>query len=157
VSTSLFIDSGQDAGWAAFDGDRLLSCGLGQPMFEVPEIVVMELPNVGRSGARGKVNANSLVLTAARGAFLAGTMTPDRCVYVLPEWWKGQLPKDVTEKRARAALRGIGEFDPVIGGVSGLGAKAHNVWDAIAMGLVWHGRIKGMRIKQSKPLFRSEK
>lgn len=162
---SLFIDSDQHTGWAEFgpyfDGatNRLLACGLG--LGDVitgvtPSLVVFELPVALRTGGRGKVNANSLILTAARGAYAAGLCNMDRDAdvrYVTPEQWKGQLPKEVTMERGLYALT-VAEKELILRSLEGVAKSLHNnVWDAIAMGLVWHGRIRGMRIRGSKPLF----
>ncbi len=55
--------------------------------------------------------------------------------------WKGNLPKDVTERRALKLLTGE-ELEVVEKGLKGLRKSwHHNVWDAIALGLWRTGRM----------------
>jgi hypothetical protein len=103
---------------------------------------VIELPQIYR-GALMKGDPNDLVKVAVQvGRFaerLEETCRKD-VELVKPATWKGQIPKDVHHRRARARLLAeeVRVLERVLLGVPA--AKQHNVLDAVALGLYAVGR-----------------
>lgn len=100
-----------------------------------PFDAAVEVPQVYVAG-RAKGSGNDLVrLALFAGAVLGAGAKGSR--WYLPAQWKGQLPKEVSVARTRGALL-RGELDHVElpSGRRGVrAALAHNVWDAVGIGL----------------------
>lgn len=136
--------------WAPLDGDRWgLARAVLAPVEDPRDAVVaarelaagpfvafVEVPQIYRAG-RSKGSPLDLVrVSLFAGAILgAGSRGSAWCH---PAGWKGQTPKDVSEDRTRAALF-RGEIDYVELPRTKRGKVdrelAHNVWDAIGIGL----------------------
>lgn len=97
---------------------------------------VVELPQV-YVGARQKGDQNDLIqLAAVVGALcMAFEGVPQR-VY-LPAEWKRQVPKNIMNERALARLEPP-EAENI---TSRRKSLRHNVLDAVAIGLKFHGRL----------------
>lgn len=63
------------------------------------------------------------------------------CLLVLPSEWKGQVPKQIHEKRILGALSGQ-ELSRVPGRSELAASKRHNVIDAVGLGLWKLGRLE---------------
>lgn len=145
----LYIDPGKHAsGWALFENQLLRRAGFSPPkLFSlyVNEITI-ERPQV-YAPSRSKGDPNDLIdLAIVAGRWIglypsaAIVCTGDR-IGVYPRDWKGQLPKRVTERRARGALEPSElEIVPKIARTSG----GSDMWDAIALGLV---RLRRLRMR----------
>lgn len=95
--------------------------------------VVLEMPRVYPGPA--KVDLNDLLdLAGVNGAVVSAIQVP-AVTHYFPSDWKGQQPKPVTLKNIRAALR-EGESNVIVT----VGAKDHNTYDAIGIGLYHHRR-----------------
>ena len=122
------IDPGIDTGWAEIVDGKLVRAGLGDPRYEFERFtsarkVYIECPRIYPTGTP---NPNDLIKLAVmvgrydelfRGANL-----------IAPSDWKGQLPKEVTARRARARFP---DLDKWLVGVAK--SKQHNVLDAIGI------------------------
>ncbi|TXH59210.1 MAG: hypothetical protein E6Q97_00360 [Desulfurellales bacterium] len=88
------------------------------------------------------IDANDLISIAVTGAWLAGrfTATPPRLVS--PGKWKGNLPKDVCQKRAEGLLEDSELAAIETGLVDWHPHLHHNAWDAVALGLYGVKRFK---------------
>jgi hypothetical protein len=140
----LAIDPGKDTGWAWFLEGRLINAGVvdgdeprGYPAPLGPgDEVIAEKPCYRRSGSGRKSTPDDLVTLGMRLGLVLGTLgfahVPTRLV--LPGEWKGQLPKAVCENRIRQALQRT-ELDAAHAAAARLGAKGHNLWDAVGLGL----------------------
>lgn len=139
----LAIDPGVDTGWAYFRWNSdFLRCGLGDPRkltfdhADPVECVIIECPQV-YSARLSKGDPNDLIKLAVRVGRYAEYFEhvhKAKLVLVLPAEWKGQLPKEVTEVRARESLC---ETERARVGVCMRDiakSKQHNVWDAISLG-----------------------
>jgi hypothetical protein len=145
----LAIDPGSDTGWALFRSDGILyGCGLGDPrlsekhrMGDITEVVI-ECPYV-YPGGKTK-DPNAIVTLALNAGTWAGRYERCNVRYVRPWQWKGQTPKEIHHERIRAKLD-ASETAIVTGGTARFGArlpksKAHNVLDAVGLGLFAVGR-----------------
>lgn len=127
----LAIDPGRDTGWARFDDQRLTLCGLTHPddyraTFAPmrPDKVIIERPTI-YPGAR---NGDDIVTLAARmGMIKAQFGCP--IDEVEPRRWKHQTPKEIHNRRVIMQLAGNERA------LLPKGAKAHNVIDAVGLGL----------------------
>jgi len=101
------------------------------------DVVVIELPQIYKVR---KVDPNDLARLAALGGELAEASGAKHVEYVLPAEWKGQTPKAIAQARAHAALTAY-----ELKGVAAIPQKtlAHNMWDAIGIGLARLGRLPG--------------
>ena len=144
----LSIDPGKSHyAWAWWGNeDRLKACGriggvgwsrsdaMGHLRFKDRiERCVIELPQVYQQ-RRWKGDPNDLIQVALTvGALEAQIHCPD-ILLVKPHQWKGSVPKDIMGKRIMGKLtedeRRVAEA-----GMAGLGAKKHDVVDAIGIGL----------------------
>jgi hypothetical protein len=148
MSTLLAIDPGESTGFAAFR-HGVLSCAWpatihAEPIRELGTIrgydaCVIERPRF--YPGQSKVDANDLIVLALRAGILAQAVAATSTRFVAPSDWKGQLPKNVCHVRIRAILSpleaGILERD-----TRKLAASvAHNVLDAVGIGLFALGRF----------------
>jgi hypothetical protein len=125
--------------------------GAWQPMAEAVRLwatyrtledttLVVELPQV-YVRARSKGDPNDLIdLAAVVGALVA--YFPVGATVYLPAEWKGQVPKEIIHARAASALSAWETRQITYPKRKGL---AHNVLDAVALGLCHLGRTPGMR------------
>lgn len=102
--------------------------------------LVFEWPQV-YAGPQNKINANDLLTLAGVDAAIA-TRIPAAVAQYLPREWKGQLPKgEAFEARVKDRL------GPEVANVTlPRGGLAHNVWDAIGIGLFFFGRFERKRV-----------
>lgn len=134
------VDPGVHASGLAVFTDGLLSAAYytGDPtvLDWVPADakVIVELPQVYR---HGKGDPNDLVDLA----FAAGRITRrfELVATTRPGQWKGQTPKAVHHARVRKAL--LPAEEDVLARAQVARAKAHNVLDAVALGLWRLGRL----------------
>jgi len=144
-------------GWAMWTDDVLVAAGLATTRAYSLEVRLKEIEAIVKFECAGrfvhevvieqmqvytldkqKGDQNDLIdlsLLGGRLSALAETLT-----LVRPGTWKGQVPKSVLAKRARATL-GPGELQAFKRGVTGVAKSAHhNVWDAVGIGLWRLGR-----------------
>lgn len=148
MRTLLSIDPGMCTGWAFFRAGMLERCGVttvDAPLCPALALIphcsdlVVEWPQVYRPG-QSKGDPNDLIKVAVEvgrwieRADLAGaaTSTPT------PNEWKGQVPKGVHHARAKGCLTPseLGTL-PILPE-----SKAHNMLDAVALGLWRLGRLR---------------
>lgn len=93
-----------------------------------------------RAGARGG-DPNDLLPLAGAAAAVAALRGGARCSAYLPAEWKGQLPHEALELRVRARLspEELAVLDAAAGEAGKMGA--HNVVDAVGVGLHHLGRL----------------
>lgn len=103
--------------------------------------LVFEWPQV-YAGPQNKINANDLLTLAGVDAAIA-TRIPAAVTQYLPREWKGQLPKgEAFEARVKDRLG-----RPEVANVTlPRGGLAHNVWDAVGIGLFFFGRFERKRV-----------
>lgn len=96
--------------------------------------LVIEIPQIYDS-AHQKGDQKDLVDLAVISGAIAGACrnSVTNMLFVRPAEWKGQTPKHITEIRARACLSSAEKRCTVLAAKAK--TKAHNVWDAIALGL----------------------
>lgn len=156
----LAIDPGRDTGWAYFVNRRLVACGhinieklfkqtpyeaFGIAHFEGVE-VILEGPAiypVGRKQKGGKISDASIVKLALRTGEIrqllrgagADTEYTDQ-----PKQWKGNVPKEITQRRVLAVLDAT-ETKLLYATISARSKTLnHNMVDAVGIGLWKIGR-----------------
>lgn len=109
------------------------------PRMALPTIVVIEKPKV-YATQHQKGDQRDLIDLAVLIGAVVSVLAPiaDRVELVEPWQWKGQAPKQVIASRAAAAL---GEEELARVELPSL-SRAHNVWDAVGIGLWRLGRDK---------------
>lgn len=146
----LGIDPGLDTGWCVVDGQRIVSCGLGEtwPSSKF-DLAVIERPHVYRPGKNKKqVDPNDLITLAIqvgeykRQVSLSGTPVK----LVEPGTWKGQVPKEIHHARIIADLSPEDAATVVQGLARVAESKAHNVLDGVALAL-WASKRPAFRTK----------
>lgn len=118
----------------------------GEIRFEFPNIirlnVIIEWPQIYAGAIRAgksKVDPNDLLaLTAVAGA-IAARYNGSNILTVRPREWKGQMTKAVTEYRILDRLEGS-EIDVLTLAKREAGSFAHNIVDAVGIGLCYVGR-----------------
>ena len=145
----LSVDPGtRDMGWALWDKGRLVDCGMARgrdwvstvgnmPPFPV-ERVVIEDQQIYRNS---KIDAHALLAVArVVGAvvFYYGNEGRRRVTLVAPREWKGQLPKEVCNKRTVGKLEAMERV--VLNSKKYPKSLQHNLLDAIGIGLWALGR-----------------
>lgn len=99
------------------------------------DAVAIERPQV-YVHSRAKGDPNDLITLALVAGAIAGGMRASRTKLLVVEYrpaeWKGQVPKHVMEKRVR---RSLADHEHERVQLPSAGALAHNVWDAIGIGL----------------------
>lgn len=124
------IDPGLDTGYAVIIDGKLERAGLGDPR-NVSYIcastrVYIECPRIYPTGTP---NPNSLITLAVMvGEYKEYFRSASKVTLVAPSDWKGQLPKEVTARRARARFPDLDRW--LVGVAPG---KRHNVLDAISI------------------------
>ena len=143
--THLTIDPGtKEMGWALWEDNELSMCGLARgknwletvqalPKFTVERLTIEDQQIYRRS----PINAHSLLAVArVVGATVAYYQFP-KFVLVPPATWKGQLPKDVCNRRTLSKLT-ESELHQVEVAPCPVSLK-HNLLDAVGIGL-WAAR-----------------
>lgn len=132
----LAIDPGKDTGWALFSSEKsLLTCGVGRPPYERGRFTLIERPQI-YSAKHMKGDPNDIITLAINvGEHKARSEDVGAVVQmVLPQEWKGQVPKEIHGRRILAACT---EQDMrVVTTASAMlpGSKVHNMIDAIGLG-----------------------
>lgn len=96
---------------------------------EAQKYWIAECPQI-YQGGKQKGDPNDLIALA----LVIGGLPCAR--YYKPSEWKGQVPKDITLKRIKAKL-----FSEELKTIDLAGAKSHNIFDAIGIGLFHLGRL----------------
>ncbi len=104
------------------------------------DALVIEVPRV-YTGAKSTGDANDLISISLVAGAAIGAVQASCAVHLRhPHQWKGQQPKGVVSARSRESLdeneRDI--FDAL---TRAYGAKAHNAFDAVGIGLHHLGRL----------------
>ena len=161
---SFFVDPGlKCCGWALFRDMYLKKAGLSRTksatveertrdhcnnltmagLLDKADIVIIEKPQV-YVQRLWKGDPNDLIdLSIVVGGILSCTRPTVITRVVTPQQWKGQLPKDVTDARARRTLTKRGEMqavdNPVVLGQpkSAPDSLLNNMMDAISIGLTY--------------------
>ena len=112
---------------------------IGDVLFTNPHAVIIELPRIHAVTRGGKADPADIIRLATLVGALAQFWTMQGSIVRLiePSEWKGQTPKDVTQRRCRAALD-LAESPRVW--LPSAASKAHNVWDAVGIALWSVGR-----------------
>ena len=155
------IDPGKKTGWAVFEGRTLSSAGVsksedlfrptrrdarGEPCGELPEplfpaetLVLIEMP---RWYPRDHKDVNDLLDLAVQVGEIKRFYESQRCTVKLvwPRSWKGNVPKDVTNRRTVAALSP--EELARVPVRPRAKTPDHNCLDAIGLGLHELGRLR---------------
>ena len=138
------IDPGKHAsGIAEFDGGILTYAWLGNSVSLNADEFVVEIPQVYRTGLR-KGDPNDLIDLAFAAGMMIGQADPHDSIdttKVRPSVWKGQAKKDVIRRRIEKRLQ-ASEMQVMAAVDRVTGAKAHNVWDAVGIGMWRLGRFK---------------
>lgn len=115
--------------------------------WKVDEIAV-EWPRIYASRIRegsSKADPNDLLALTGVGAALVALLAPARATSYVPSDWKGQLTKEATEARIRSRFHQY-ELEIAVRGAEAARSKAHNMFDAIGIGLHHLGRFERKRI-----------
>jgi hypothetical protein len=106
--------------------------------------VVIEWPQVYTQG-KLKGDPNDLLPLVGVGVAICA-LAPNAFYHAYkPREWKGQAPKEVTHNRAKGALS-VPEFRILFDAEKAAGSKAHNLIDAVALGLFHLGRLNPKRV-----------
>lgn len=146
--TRIFVDPGDKTGVAVFERTRLQAAytvafkefTVWQPWVLTQAII--ETPVYRRND---RVDPNKIIALARKVGWLERGFSefgvPVKLVK--PHEWKGSMPKSVTKARALRVLTEaeLGVIDP---------KASHDAWDAIAMGLWYHGLVPGPGRSSSK-------
>jgi hypothetical protein len=137
----LSIDPGtKEMGWALWEDNELQMCGLARgtnwvesvkalPKFSIIKLTIEDQQIYRRSS----INAHSLLAVArVVGAVVAYYDFP-QCVLVPPAKWKGQVPKDVCNRRTLAKLTDDELHQVTIAPCPP--SLKHNLLDAVGIGL----------------------
>lgn len=109
------------------------------------DALVIEIPQVYETRARSKGDPNDLIqLAACVGAIVGQLPTGVEVSCVKPAEWKGQVKKEVTQARCLTILT---EEEKQRIKLPSAKSLAHNVWDALGLGL-WHLDRLGIRTKR---------
>lgn len=100
-------------------------------------VVVTEYPQAYRAQHQKGDQADLIELAGAVGA-VSYALGAERLVGYLPREWKGQVPKEVHNRRIRSKLT---DAELAVLTAIRAGALEHNVVDAIGIGLVHLGRL----------------
>lgn len=120
--------------WAAFANVDVIAA-------EWPKVYASRI----RAGDMDGQDPNDLIALSAVDAALAAML--DRPVHsYYPSDWKGQMTKGACQQRIEKRLDGE-EMVELIKGTTAAGrGKAHNVWDAVGIGLHHMGRFERQRV-----------
>jgi len=139
----LAFDPGTTTGWSLFDDGVLVSGGKmtkkkimagDVPDFGKIDLLLIEMPKIYPAG-RQKKPPNDIIQTAILAGHLSGLYRKTSLLveFVLPEDWKGSIPKEIHQLRIWRALS-TEEKSRLL--------KDHNTVDAAGIGL-W--RIRRLR------------
>lgn len=130
----LAVDPGADQGWALFESGCLVACGLGAPPVRAAGArTIIERPHPIKTRAPVK----DIITLAIRAGETGGARRVDgaEVEYVEPATWMGgSIPTKVNQARIRRRLSGA-ERDIVEAAEKAAKSKAHNVLDAVGIGL----------------------
>lgn len=136
---TLAIDPGLSTGWALFLGTQLVQCGLGPPPFGFAmgpglDRTAIERPEVYTEKRLQKGDPNNLITLAIMvGVYICKSVTKD--IYTpLPKTWKGQVPKEIHNRRVLSALTPFEKDIYAVGVVNVAPSERNNVIDAIGLG-----------------------
>lgn len=107
-------------------------------MGPVTSDMYLEVPQV-YGGPRAE-DPNDLIDLAGVDGAIASRYASSNLNFFLPRQWKGQVPKDKMTQRIKEQL-----FDFELARVKSAGAKDHNTYDAIGIGLFVLGRLEKRR------------
>jgi hypothetical protein len=124
---ALFIGDQLATAWLEEKGPRAIWSAV-DPKWREHVRVIVEVPQVyGRSRSKG--DPNDLINVALVAGAIVGLFPNTRIVR--PREWKGDVPKEVVERAAREV---IGDRIAAVQ-FPKRRALAHNIWDAVALGL----------------------
>jgi hypothetical protein len=103
---------------------------------------VSEIPQVYREGQSANVDPADLTNLAGVVGAVIGALNPNEVHTYVPAKWKGQVPKDIHNKRILARLDA--EERAILDAVKCPASLKHNVIDAVGIGLFHLGRIGGV-------------
>ncbi len=134
------IDPGVKACGVAWFDNGALSIARLVPVRDLRKIrqdtdLVIEMPRIYPGSDQRKGDLNDLLNLAAVVGFCEGLFLCDQKRY-FPSIWKGQVPKMVMVERIKKTLSEAERACVVLAG-----AKSHNVWDAVGIGLFHLGRL----------------
>lgn len=131
-------DTSEVAAMVGALAERLAAWGLPQ---RAPRVLAVERPQIYAQG-KGKGDPNQLIPLAEIGAGLACTLVWDRLVTYRPRQWKGTIDGDTMVARI-AATGPRSLLTPEEHACVDLpcASLAHNVWDAVGIGLHHLGRL----------------
>lgn len=107
--------------------------------------LAVEWPRVYATAIRrgdSKADPNDLLPLAGVDAAIASILGGVPVYSYVPSEWKGQMPKDVCQRRVKTRLS-LAESH--IAETATSGASGHNVWDAVGIGLHHLGRFAPQR------------
>ncbi len=106
---------------------------------EIPPVraVTLECPQVYRAGLQ-KGDPNDLIAISLVAGLVSGIVGAQEIKTLAPREWKGQVPKEIMQKRIVARLSEEELACVALPSAKGL---AHNVWDAVGIGLSGLGRL----------------
>ena len=143
--THLTIDQGtKEMGWALWEDNELQICGIARgqnwveavlalPKFTIERLTIEDQQIYRKS----PINAHSLLAVArVVGAVVAYYQFP-KFVLVPPAKWKGQLPKDVCNRRTLSKLTDSELYQVEVAPCPA--SLKHNLLDAVGIGL-WASR-----------------
>lgn len=110
--------------------------------------LALEWPRIYASRIRAgqtKEDPNDLLALAAVGSAINTFFCTGRTYSYTPSEWKAQMEKDVCEAYVRRRLA-PSELAAAEVGAKAAKSKAHNMWDAIGIGLHHLGRMKPKRV-----------
>lgn len=107
------------------------------------DTLVLEVPQT-YGGRAASGDANDLIPLAGINGVLAGSLYEfsKRIVDYKPHEWKGSIDADAMIERIRGRLR---DHEPEHVVLPNAESLQHNVWDAIGIGLKYHGRLERKR------------
>lgn len=147
------IDPGQNTGLARFKLRNLSSCNLVDPDWRYArdpglgeEYVVLEIPRIyTNSGKANTKRPNDIVDLGVDAGMQVGAVPKGYLIRRYPADWKAQVDPDLLIERVKEHLTPA-ELVLALAICERFGVRAHNVWDAIGLGLFTLGRMgKGGR------------
>jgi hypothetical protein len=146
------LDPGKNTGLARFKLQHLSSCNLVDPSWRYrrdpgigEEWVVLEVPRIYLSGPAATKRPNDIVDLAIDAAMMVGDCPPEYLIKRYPADWKAQVDPDQLIERIKGFLTPR-ELHMAEGVCEIYGARGHNIWDSIGLGLFTLGRMgKGGR------------
>lgn len=124
--------------WWAMAEEVATTRHAGSPIFLIPDVYVVEVPQVYRFG-KSKGDPDDLIQLAGVGGAIGARLQALEAHGYYPRQWKGQVPKDVMAARIESYLNAA-ELSAIAKCAPSL---RHNVLDAIGIGLYHLGRMGG--------------